>query len=169
MRLASPPTVTLVRALIVDQSGLWVTLACTDARDYGRIADAASDTARPLLLSTLDLVADALVARITGWKRWEAEYVWRNTVGAWSAIDGDLRASGTDLLALPAHAATNTAYAWFRRNVGRDDKEWKKFLRGMEHEPRRVLEAIADQGMAVDAFDQMQAMAGGGRSDGGDA
>ncbi len=162
VRVVVPSTSTLVRSMLAEPSGLWTVMACTDPRDYAYLWARASAPVRPLTLGTLDLVADALVQRVTGWHRWEAEHVWVSTVGAWHAVDGDLRAAGVDVLGLPAHAATNTAYAWFRRNLGRDEKEWKKFVRDMTHEPVRVLAAKADEGMALDAFEQMQALTGGG-------
>ena len=166
LRIVVPPTLTLVRALLSEPAGLWTVMTCTDPRDYP-VLWARAAGAEPVTLATLELAADEVTQRITGWRRWEAEHVWRAALGAWPALDGDLRMTGVDVLALPANAATNACYAWFRRNVGRDEKEWRKFVRDMEHEPYRVLAAKADGGMDLGDFEQMQALAGG-RSDDGD-
>ena len=156
IRVQVPATIDFVRAATrTHGSGLWVTLACTHPHDHEVIF--AAIVARRLDYDVLDLIADRLVQRIIGWNRWEAEHVWTNTLGAWPTIDGDMRLSGVDLLALGPAAATNTAFAWWRKALGENADEWKKWIRAMEREPRRAIEAEADRPMDAAAMAQLQA------------
>lgn len=136
-----------------ERAGLAVTVACTEVRDrwgiYRRILD---ETAPPIWLETFDLIADALVVRLAGWNRWEAEHVWMQSLGAWNTVDGDLRLSGVELHELSFGAATNTLFAWWRRTLGGSEDTWKSWIRDMTREPRRVILAEADQPMDMEAY-----------------
>lgn len=112
---------------------------------------------RRLDYDVLDQIADELVHRIAGWKRWEAEHVWTKTLAAWPAVDGDMQLSGVDLLGLDAGRATNAAFAWWRRLLAEDRDGWKKFEREMTREPRRVIEAQAAEPMDMAAMSELQA------------
>lgn len=156
MRVQVPATTSFVLAAALDDdhgSGLYTTIECTRPDDrwwiFHQIAEARLD------LDVLDAAADTLVAKLVGWKRWEAAYVWRHTIGAWATIDGDFAASGVDLMALPVERATNAAYAWWRRQIGQDADAWRRFTREMEREPVRVIAAEAEQPMDPGVFGQL--------------
>lgn len=156
LRVQVPATIDFVRASTRRHgSGLWATMVCTHRVDHRHIF--AGLAAQILDFDVLDLIADRLVQRIVGWNRWEAEHVWTNTLGAWPTIDGDMRLSGVDLLALGPAAATNTAFAWWRKNLGENADEWKKWTRDMERVPRRAIIAAAEEPMSGDAMAQLQA------------
>ncbi len=165
LRVAEPSTLDFVRSLVIPDTaaGMWLTLTMTDVADrsvvYTRISD---PDWPPVWVEDFDDIADFLCERVTGWFRWEAEHVWRQTLGAWAVIDGDLQAAGVDLLALPPSRATNTAFAWWRRNLGDNAAEWKKWTREMDRKPRRIIIKDADQPMSVAEMASLQALIGGG-------
>lgn len=156
---ADPATTSLVSAMCSPEDhgpGLWTALECTHPDDRVKIAEAILVDALPI--EVLDDIADVLVEKLTGWKRWEATQVWTKTLGGWPVIDGDLTMRGVDLAALPVSRSTNVAYSWWRTNLGRDEQAWKKFVRDMEREPLRVLERKANEGMPVDAFARLASL-----------
>lgn len=160
IRVHVPETTSLVMALSLPDdrgAGLWTTLALTDELDQWKVVSAVID-AGPAIDRILDDVADLLVEKITGWKRWEAAHVWQQTLGAWSIIDGDLTAQGVNITSLSITRATNTAFSWWRRNLGRDEQAWKKWLRDMEREPRRIIEREADVPMDAAVFGDLADM-----------
>lgn len=139
-----------------------MTLECTDPADRWRIVQLILQTR--LDLDVLDDVADALVERIAGWKRWRAAYVWRRTLGVWPTIDGDLLAGGTDVSMLSPARATNVVWAWWRRNLSPDKNEWSRFVRDMDREPVRVVMKEAEQPMDSAVFGQLKSRAKAGRA-----
>ena len=158
LRVQIPATTILVTALAgPDQNaGLWTCLALTDPRSrpdlVALIFDRFTDQA-------IDDAADQLVEKIVGWKRWEAAYLWTRTLQSWSIIDGDLMAAGVDLTRLPPARATNPAFSWWRRNLGRDETEWKRFMRDLQREPRRILEREAAKPMDPAMFGALPGLA----------
>lgn len=102
-------------------------------------------------------VADALIEALLGWRRWEAAYLWTQTLQAWNVIDGELMGRGVDLIDLPAGRATSVAFSWWRHTLaqGKDD-EWKRFEKDMRREPRRVLRRRAAKPMQSDALAVLQ-------------
>ncbi|WP_237001023.1 hypothetical protein [Gordonia liuliyuniae] len=133
--------------------GLWVAYECTAPADRWRIAERAY-SGTPL--DVFDHAADVIVERLTGWHRWEAEFVWRAALGAWPEVDGDLLGRGVDVSLLPPARATNTVYAWLRGQLSQDDKAWKKFQKDMRHEPRRVVLREAEKPMPADDQAELQ-------------
>ncbi|WP_411815662.1 hypothetical protein [Gordonia sp. SND2] len=157
--MREPATAGFVMALIVPEDrgpGLWTTIECTHPADRSVIIE--SILVDGTDLDVLDDVADTLVEKLIGWKRWEATFVWRKTIEAWPIVDGDLASRGVDITAIPPARATNTAYSWWRQNLGRDEQAWKKFTRDMTREPRRILEREASKPMDPAVFGQLQAL-----------
>lgn len=155
----------MVRALLSDSgdsaarsntSGLWTALVFTDPRDHDTIGRMVLGRGGP----TLDLfhdVADALFEQLAGWHRWEAEYVWSQTLGVWELVDGDLLGQGVDLSTLPVSRSTNAAYSWWWRTLRQNEDGWKKFGKAMRREPRRVIRREAEKPMDPAVFAQLTA------------
>lgn len=158
MRVTVPATTSFVGAICTpgDAAGLWTCFALTDPLWHQPLVEAIYFRRAPLLV--FDRAADVLVEKITGWHRWEAAFVWTRTLGAWTLVDGDLTTAGVDLTALPPGRATNTAFAWWREHLGRDEQAWKKFLRDMQREPRRIIEQEADKPMDPAVFGELGAI-----------
>lgn len=155
MRVQVPATTRLAAAIATPDdkgAGLYTVIECTAPGDrwwiFHQIVEAGLD------VDVLDEIADTLVERIVGRKRWEAAYLWRHTLGSWPEIDGDLTGRGVDLAELPAARATNVVHAWWRRNLQNADA-WNRFIREMEREPVRVIEREADQPMDPAVFGQL--------------
>lgn len=152
-----------MRSLLIPDgaAGLWLTVACTHTADreivFSRIAD--SDWV-PIWLEDFDPIADYLCHQLSGWLRWEAEHVWRETLNAWAIVDGDMQGRGVDLLGLPPARATNAVFAWWRKTLGSDENQWKKWTRDMRREPRRIIIAEADKEMSVAEMNALQALIG---------
>lgn len=163
LRVSAPTTTGLVRALLSDQgdkrtntSGLWTALVLTDPADHAAIGRMVLAPGGP----TLDLfhdVADALFEAVVGWHRWEAEFVWAQTVASWPLVDGDLLAAGVDVCDLPVSRSTNVAYSWWWRTLRENSDGWRKFEKGMRREPRRVIRREAEKPMDAAAFAQLTA------------
>lgn len=164
LHLRIPDTVTLARVVAIPDNrgaGLWVTFACTAVPDHQVLLSALVDHHRPLTLGDCDRIADMLVERITGWKRWEASRLWAQTIGAWPIIDGELLGRGVDLAALPPDRATNVAFGWWRAMLGKAKSgEWERWLRDLEREPRRVIIAEAEQPMDPAQLAELQGLIG---------
>lgn len=160
MRVAVPSTPVLVRLLLSggkrnsDAAGLWVTFGLTDPRDVSTIIAGIYNGS--VTIDDLQDIADALVLHLTGWNRWEAEHVWKFTIGTWEAVDGDLLSAGVDLSTLAPGRATNAAYSWWRRLYANDEKAWKKFEKEMRHEPRRVIRREAEKPMSAEDQAQLE-------------
>ncbi|QRY62757.1 hypothetical protein JVX90_00320 [Gordonia sp. PDNC005] len=153
MRIRVPEATSLAMALAIPDdkgAGLWTCIELTEPADRWRIVERVMTAGTDVDL--FDDAADRLIEKITGWKRWEAAFVWRSTLGAWPVIDGDLTMRGVDLAVVPASRVTNTVYAWWRQTLGRDENAWKKFQRDMQREPRRILEREAAKPMDPASF-----------------
>ena len=159
LRVQIPAITSLVRPLLLPdhKAGLWTCIELTAPADRRLIVDAI--VTDRTLVSTLDTAADVLIEKIVGWKRWEAAHLWDRTLKSWAVIDGDLTAAGVDVTALPPARATNAVFSWWRKNLGRDETEWKRFLRELQREPRRILEREAEKPMDVTAFGALPGLA----------
>lgn len=160
----TPSTPDLVEVLLApeDRGGdLRTVMACTAPLDRHRIFQMIAEKGRdaPDLEWFAD-IADTMVAAATGWKRWEAAYVWEQTMQAWRVIDGEHLARGVDIMALPAGRATSVAFAWWRQALGKDVDEWKRWSKAMQREPRRVIRREAAQPMDPGAVAQLQGLIG---------
>ena len=160
LRVRTPSTTALASAICLpdkEGAGLFAALECTVPADRLLLLELI-DSNRPTL-ALFDDVADVLVQKIVGWKRWEAAHIWRETLDRWPVVEGELRGAGVDLAALGPASATHTAFAWWRRTLGRDKEEWARFVREMEREPVRVIEREAEVPMDPGVFDRMGAEA----------
>lgn len=165
VRAILPSPSDLVAALLTpeDKGGdLQTCLAFTAPLDrhriVGLILEAGGDAPEP---ETFAVIADQLVEAGIGWHRWEAEYVWAQTMGAWRLIDGEHLGRGVDIMGLPPGRATAVAYAWWHHRLGRSEDEWKKFTKDMTREPRRVVRRQAAVPMNPDSVAQLQGLIGG--------
>lgn len=157
-----PATTDLALALVVpdkEGGGLWTTLECTAPAQRSIVAELVLTDPPRRGLDLFGDIADALVHNLIGWKRWEAAYLWQQTLSMWPAIDGEHLGRGVDLAALPAGRATNAVYAWWRRALSSDEDAWKTFEKDMKREPRRVIRREAAKPLGADVAAQLQAVA----------
>lgn len=160
----TPTTADLVAALLAPEDrggGLQVVMACTAPQDRRQIIQMIAEQGRtaPDIEWFAD-IADDLVAAAIGWQRWEATYVWEQTMGSWRIIDGEHLARGVDIMALPAGRATSVAFAWWRQALGRDEDAWKRWGKEMRRAPRRVVRREAAQPMDAGDVTQLQGLIG---------
>jgi hypothetical protein len=136
-----PPTTDLVQALLIDNEacGMWILTATMDRFDAMWMYSRIFEPELPLVqFDLLDEIADTLVARIVGIPRWTATAIWKETLGAWPLVDGELQARGINVTDLPPHRATNAVIGVWRGFYSGGDgfsKWWDK----MNREPTRVL------------------------------
>lgn len=166
IRLNVPPMRDLVQAMLIDNesAGMYVLTATMDMFDSMWLHQRMFDDDLPLVqFELLDEIADVLIERIVGLPRWTATAVWRETLGAWPLIDGELQARGINVLNLPPHQATNAIIGVWRNIYAGGDgfgKWWEKASR----EPTRVLirelERDDDDAAATD-FAAVMALAAG--------
>ena len=141
MKLVVPPTMELVQAMLIDNEacGMYVLSATMDRFDAMWLYRRIFEPDLPLLqFPVLDEIADVLVARIVGLPRWTATAIWKETLGAWPLIDGELQGRGINVIDLPPHRATNAVIGVWRGFYSGGDgftKWWDK----MNREPTRVL------------------------------
>lgn len=159
-----PPTREVVTALLSedkDGGALRLVMALTAPEDRPRIVQMVLEKGRDGPdTDWFAVVADRLVERLLGWRRWEASYVWTQTLGMWRVIDGEHLARGVDLMELPVGRATSVVFAWWRQAMARSSDDWKQWVRKMEREPLRVIEEKAAEPMSADDLAQWQALMG---------
>ncbi|QDH93517.1 hypothetical protein SEA_VERITY_31 [Gordonia phage Verity] len=115
---------------------------------YAAILRPRADGPAPTL-ELLQFVADRLVESHLGVKRWIAQRVWRDALGSWLLVDGELQLRGIDVLALPPDRATNAVYALLRGWAANDQASLDKWKRRVETPPLREIRRWKRDDVAV--------------------
>lgn len=166
MRLIVPPTKDLVQAMLIDNEscGMYVLTATMDRFDAMWMYSRIFEPELPLVqFGHLDEIADALVDAIIGLPRWTATAIWKDTLGAWPLVDGELQARGINLMDLPPHRAMNAVIGVWR-NFYQGGEGFGKWWEKVSREPARVLirelERDDDESAATD-FQALMALSQG--------
>lgn len=117
--------------------------------------------APPLTRYRMEIIADDLTERVTGWTRWSLQRIWNQTMGSWALIDGRLQARGVDMTTLSFTQATHAAYATLADLYIQDKDAWKKWSDDLYRlPPRQVEREIREQSAreAQEQFEQAQAL-----------
>lgn len=139
IRIVTPSTRNLALALITpeDSSGLHVVMEYTPTADQHYLYDRIGARHSGVTLELLHDVADRLVESTLGVPRWTATRVWQHALGSWTELDGELMASGVDVMELEPSRAYNVVFGVLRRWFRNDADGWKRLRRELDREPRR--------------------------------
>jgi hypothetical protein len=97
--------------LVLSSSPLYLLMGTVrDAPDMQLLATRVLDLNDPFGDRQIDEIADALVKAWFGMERWTVERLWRQVLGQWGAIDGELLKGGVDVTTYSPARASAVVY-----------------------------------------------------------
>jgi hypothetical protein len=147
--------------LLADSPVYLVLGTCRDPGETGWLIGSIIDPVGGVDDRLLDDVADALIEQWFGVKRWTAERLWREALGAWVDVDGELLGRGVDLMDLPASRATSVVYKLLQGWRQGDRAKVEAWRRELDRPPARTAASPVQLGSAAQDFMAVMALSGG--------